>query len=739
MSALALRSAVKQSLLVAGMLSLLTSNSLAQSPEYTLDDPADDLPAQGYSLFDKLFSQPTDSGYEYDVPYPFESLLQRLSKLQSGNVVQVLIPMGRSLHRETARPHFFRYPRVLLALDEDSTYRTQVRNRLFLGYQEKADVIEVISYNEDAGRFEFQVVHNYAEGVMPIVRYANRALCMSCHQNAGPIFPLAPWQETNFNNVIADRVKQHHVVYQGVPTDSLSSRVSRFDIATDKANLFSVYQQFWQQACGGNSETGVRCRASIFLAMMYYRLASFSPPRLNSNLISKYFLPVLKRNWEYVWPKGLAIPVADLKDRLPNVETLDFDLGSDTDPLSLRSSRSSWGHQRAADLSVLGLSESFLLDRDIQLLNDHLVRLARKKQLKDQIYSGKCRLTHRSYEHVDKSIGIRCKLQQSSSKSSLTAYGELLPNEGGQLQKEISWLYINVDNMALRTTVSGNVGRLEHTGDSVRLDLFKQYAQINSRLWDNRLIAGFELRLTQPSWFSKKHDIDAGEDQASATVTIADDLVILENAVEELVEDTLSGSFDGFTDKPFQGIELTNALFKKLGINLPDETELQIPAGLPVEADTHSNKQLKLTGQPEFPAMVVLNRYCIDCHSQDTVSPPGFLYGSTEQVKSRLRRCAPSIAYRLRLWELDDSQRSASPMPPEAYFASEDVDSDWWIGSDELQALRIYAESLAGEPGGALIANNCLGEHTYSSKGKQDINTEGSPLMEGHLINDAGS
>jgi hypothetical protein len=33
-----------------------------------------------------------------------------------------------------------------------------LRRRLFAGYQENAGIIEVISYNEAAGRFEFQVV-----------------------------------------------------------------------------------------------------------------------------------------------------------------------------------------------------------------------------------------------------------------------------------------------------------------------------------------------------------------------------------------------------------------------------------------------------------------------------------------------------------------------------------------------------------------------------------------------------
>ena len=53
-----------------------------------------------------------------------------------------------------------------------------LKDRLFLGYQPQAEAIEVISYNEMAGRFEFQVVENYSESGVPKVYYANRPTCL---------------------------------------------------------------------------------------------------------------------------------------------------------------------------------------------------------------------------------------------------------------------------------------------------------------------------------------------------------------------------------------------------------------------------------------------------------------------------------------------------------------------------------------------------------------------------------
>jgi hypothetical protein len=72
-----------------------------------------------------------------------------------------------------------------------------MRGRLFLGFVENASEIEVLSYNEAAGRFEFQLVQNYCEGCVPRIVYARRAICTTCHQGAAPIFSQRPWNETN--------------------------------------------------------------------------------------------------------------------------------------------------------------------------------------------------------------------------------------------------------------------------------------------------------------------------------------------------------------------------------------------------------------------------------------------------------------------------------------------------------------------------------------------------------------
>ena len=68
------------------------------------------------SLFETLFGQQKDGVVTYDVPFPFTSLTQRIAanlavhERKAPSLLQVLIPLGRSLQRYAAEPEYFRYP-----------------------------------------------------------------------------------------------------------------------------------------------------------------------------------------------------------------------------------------------------------------------------------------------------------------------------------------------------------------------------------------------------------------------------------------------------------------------------------------------------------------------------------------------------------------------------------------------------------------------------------------------------
>jgi mono/diheme cytochrome c family protein len=287
-----------------------------------------DLPPSGRSRFDEFVGTAS-------VPFPFSRLMAGLkSRIESDpgglpSVKVTLIPQGRSLQRMAAAPDFFAFPRVVLAVDSAARLGfAPLQDRLFIGYQEKAAILEVISYNETLGRFEFQVVHDYQSGAKPLVRYASRALCMSCHQNAAPIFSRPLWSETPANPAIAERLRATRRNYYGIKISGTD--IAYFiDAATQRANLFSVWQTVWRDGCGAGT-TGAACRREWFDAALSYALSG----RLPANR-----LPILQARWTQQWPRGLAIPNPDI----PNRDPLSADvLSLAADPLTHRAPLEIW-------------------------------------------------------------------------------------------------------------------------------------------------------------------------------------------------------------------------------------------------------------------------------------------------------------------------------------------------------------------------------------------------------------
>ena len=287
-----------------------------------------DLPPAGRALFDELIRNKNGTGWR--VPFPFLALLRDLAS-QAGCTEQnkaancyraVLIPLGRSLQRTAAAPQFFKYPRVVVGFTNDSNDASKrsvplLKDRLYLGYQEKANLIEVISYNELAGRFEFQLVKNYAAGQVPQIFYANRAVCLSCHQNQAPIFSRQVWDETNANPAIAKRLTDEHRNFYGLPISIGVDVPNVIDDATDRANVLAAYQTLWRDGCGPTSYANRRCRARALLAALQYRLTSERGFERDSAQFVDEFIAPFERNWRAQWPEGIKISNNDVPNRDP--------------------------------------------------------------------------------------------------------------------------------------------------------------------------------------------------------------------------------------------------------------------------------------------------------------------------------------------------------------------------------------------------------------------------------------
>lgn len=276
--------------------------------------PQDDLPPAGTrSLFDHVLAQ--NDG----LPYPFEKLVEVVQRQapEGDTPLAVMIPLGRSLLKASAD---FHAPRVVYAADyhadnSDASLGLAPRGQLFLGFTEGANEIEVVSYNELAGRFEFQLVQNYCAGCVPRIVYARRAICQTCHQGGSPIFSVRPWQETNGQPEIARRViaARGAEPYLAVAPELPLSAPERIDELTDVGNFINATQRSWLDGCGADD---VACRRLMFkLALRFLDdPAAFDPEQPEAQH--------LRELQAAHWPaEGIPVPNNDLANRDPLSES----------------------------------------------------------------------------------------------------------------------------------------------------------------------------------------------------------------------------------------------------------------------------------------------------------------------------------------------------------------------------------------------------------------------------------
>ncbi len=291
-----------------------------------------DVPAIGRSLFDYRMARRDGDDWEIEVPYPFEELSKKLfneGPARSFGALTVrrnsaLIPRGRSLQRHANADDRFAMPRVIIGftrqfatlepVPENEQVGTVLGGRLYVAYSEPAKQLEIISYNEALGRFEFQVVHDYAPPpAVPKLRYARRSLCISCHQNEGPIFSDALWAETNDNPAIAmliERAQAGATSYHGVPIGvEQSPTVLPLDESIRQANLILPHQIAWRDGCTGERDEAIRCRGAILKDAFGYVW----------NRLDQRHTP---SNWTTDW-EALANTALRPTSRIPDLEELE--------------------------------------------------------------------------------------------------------------------------------------------------------------------------------------------------------------------------------------------------------------------------------------------------------------------------------------------------------------------------------------------------------------------------------
>ena len=658
--------------------------------------PGSDAPPAGRSLFDFVATREQPDGTRvHDIPFPFESLLQRINSragCAAGDdcLRVVLIPLGRSLQRLAATPDFFAHPRIVAAVtgegDDDSTL---LKDRLYIGYQEQSALLEVISYNEVAGRFEFQLVHDYRAGATPRVSYARRELCAACHQNLAPIFSRPLWAETNANPQIAAELARYHDSFAGVPVHRGIDIPDAIDASTDHANMLGVWQKLWRDGCGKDDASGHRCRGAAVLAALQYRLDGERGFDADAASWRQDFLPVFAREWRTRWSAGLAIPNPDLPSRDPlRFESATRPTGAALahiparfEPLQPRPPLDIWRVDAGETPDSAGQIEA-IAHRYVAGLGDFFTS-AELRALDRQLHARTDGAPDRRRDvaadcSIERNAGrlrFQCNAIPGSGNARLAGRLELRGNSVGS--GVVDGLAIDDSAPLAQLTVAPGAALDAH---GVELQLRDRDRDV--RLADGRRIDGIGLR-----WQVR----DAAA--ATATIGVVDDLAPLREAIAALAAD--GGDASPLSARPFDRARLASALFARLGM----------ARAVPCCSD--DARWPLATVEPAAPAaptqgpakpFAAFFPECGGCHATSNSSPPNFLSGNGAQVVANLRHCAPRLYVRLAMWQRDPEHREKTPMPPPFPSASGKVAT----APPQVAALeRIATELLRGETGRA--------------------------------------
>jgi len=675
--------------------------------------PGGDLPPVGRSLFDHLISERISQHYR--VPFPFSALIDRIrahlaQREYNGGTRVVLIPIGRSLQRTAAAPDFFKYPRIVLAvtgepITDERDAGMLLKDRLYIAYVEKTGVLEVISYNEAGGRFEFQVVKDYRSGGQARVFYANRAICTSCHQNHAPIFSKALWSETNANGRVAQLLRS-----QGGDFDLSAQANIDFpddvDKSTVRANTLVTLQSLWQKGCEDAQSRwrSQRCRAAAFAAVLQYGLSSEQDFASGAPHYQKDFVSTFGETWLRTWPEGLSVAQSALPDRNPFGGAVSPYGGSALeetpwswigaahvpaalDPLNPRPAREVWRFTGAADSRrlIAGWATFFAID-DFRALDAYLVREGRHESVGRAAYEVRC-TTARDLLRAKE---FRLECISDASGANYIALAARFEQAGGG---KIEWLNFGAAGQARDVVLSS--GAAQRVGAEHWLRAIPTKKGAGVRLLDGRAVESVTIR-----WREVGTNDGVIPTEARVAVVVVDDFALVREAIDRLLA-TQPWLFDS---APLARANLMRALLRELGSNerswcCADSSDMP-PAEL--DAPEVSASVISAPGlQPFF-------RYCATCHLTHEQFPPNFLWGDDVRVAENLDQCAPRMLVRLTAWRTPANQRVKSPMPPAMFLRRLGLSTEFGMQSEELELMRQYLEGLVARGGRSSDVNELL-------------------------------
>lgn len=574
--------------------------------------PGSDRAATGTSVFELLLRNQGDLVH---IPFPFERLIAQLESAAGCRredlcTRAVLIPLGRSLQRVAADPDYFAHPRAVVAFVGDVGTSVQVRDRLYLGYQEQANQIEIISYNEALARFEFQVVSDYRAGGRPVLRQAARGMCISCHQNQGPIFSRQVWSETSANPAVGTRLSEHRSSYFGIPARGDTGIANAIDDATDRASRLLLTQRLWQEGCGP-APAGDACRRSALRASLQLALtadrAFDASDKFRSDVTT-----TLERRARQLWPQGLAVATADIHNRDP----FDVpDVPARLDPLQPRAPLSVFPAEGdALTRALVNGIRDFWSDRQLLQID---------------------RTTAHGNVAPRRSIAARCRVDSEAGETRFDCV-----SAGAAPELRIAGMAIDGEPLGELSFKSVPVRHLRVAALSRPATAAPESTlsfQLRDRDRQARVATGAAIETVALHWNPASQGLNG-----RIELSLRDDLA---NVAAGRVRDgpLRSADLTAYVE-PLTGDSVTRCC-ADLTVSLAEASPPNPGAASDIA--------------PEFESA------CGSCHHTSEATPPNFLYGNAARVSSALESCAPRLFVRLAMNDIPRDRRAKSPMPPE--------------------------------------------------------------------------
>jgi hypothetical protein len=547
-----------------------------------------------------------------------------------------------------------------------------LKDRLYIGYQEKSAVLEVISYNEAAGRFEFQLVKDYRVGGRPQVVYANRTLCFACHQNGAPIFSRALWDETNANPQTAALLAASGQHFYGIPAERGVDIPYAIDNATERANGFALTQRLWREGCGDAELPARRCRAGLFAAALRHALSGGQAWVPDANFEQTVAAP-LRATASRRWPGGLAVGDPDLPNRNPlqGVNTWPAEdaariarshVPARFEPLLPRPPREirQPGSPEAIAALAAGLAEFIPAPERRQIE----AALARQPDIATTRMTVPCRI---AASPPASRWSLHCAPPPGAAGPTLAGSIDLAggrPN-GGQLT---------------RLTLPGGTA-LSDLDLAIAGKATTNEASFALRLGERQPRSAAGHALSRLNLRREANDPQSG----TATLEIREDFAAVDRALATLAAGPAGAGLFGPGVFPRQA--LLAALLGQLGAPAvaPCCRAAQALPAPRLETDaiapgSPASGPVDLAVQGFYP-------YCAACHQTAETFPPNFLTGNGAQVAARLRQCAPRLYVRLAMADVAPEHRDKTPMPPESMLPAFASDRAGWRASPARQAL----------------------------------------------------